>query len=57
MTGRQCRTTIAAGKVLMKDGELLGIDEEAENAYILEEAKKLWGDLNGCIYSAEGEVK
>ncbi len=50
MTGRQCQTTIANGKVLMKDRELVGIDEEAENAYILEEAKKLWGDLNGCQY-------
>ena len=55
MTGRQCRTTIAAGRVLMRDGELVGIDEEAENAYILEEAKQLWGDLNGCVYTAEGE--
>ena len=46
MTGRQCQTTIAAGKLLMKDRELVGIDEEAENAHILEAAKKLWGDLN-----------
>ena len=57
MTGRQCRTTIAAGKVLMKDGELIGIDEEAENAHILEEAKKLWGALNHCAYDAKGEIK
>ena len=28
------------------DRELVGIDEEAENAHILEAAKKLWGDLN-----------
>ena len=56
MTGRQCQTTIAAGKLLMKDRELIGIDEEAENAYILEEAKKLWGDLNGCRYDADGEI-
>lgn len=57
MTGRQCRTTIAAGKLLMKDGELVGIDEEAENAYILERSQKLWGDLNGCEYGPEGERK
>ena len=56
MTGRQCRTTVAAGKVLMLDGELVGIDEEAENAYILEEAQKLWGDLNHCAYGPDGEL-
>ena len=39
MTGRQCQTTIAAGKLLMKDRVLVGIDEEAENAHILEAAK------------------
>ena len=55
MTGRQCRTTIAAGRVLMRDGELQGIDEEAENARILEAACRLWGDLNHCNYDSEGE--
>ncbi len=50
MTGRQCQTTIANGKLLMKDRELVGIDEEAVNARILEEAKKLWGALNNCTY-------
>ena len=55
MTGRQCQTTIANGKLLMKDRELVGIDEAAENAYILEESKKLWGDLNGCSYDENGE--
>ena len=48
--GRQCQTTIAAGKVLMKDRVLVNIDEEAENAHILEAAKKLWGDLNHRVY-------
>ncbi len=43
MTGRQCQTTIAGGKPLMQDRVLVGIDEEAENAHILEAAKKLWG--------------
>ena len=56
MTGRQCRTTIAAGKILMRDGELVGIDEETENAHILEAACKLWGDLNHCAYNADGEA-
>lgn len=55
MTGRQCQTTIANGKVLMKDRELVGIDEEAVNAHILEESKKLWGSLNHCEYDANGE--
>ena len=50
MTGRQCQTTIAAGKVLMKDRELVGIDEEAVNAHILEQAKLLWGKLNHREY-------
>jgi len=50
MTGRQCQTTICNGKLLMKDRELIGIDEEAVNARILEESKKLWGALNHCEY-------
>ena len=50
MTGRQCQTTIANGKLLMQDRQLVGIDEEAENAHILEAAKKLWGSLNNRVY-------
>ena len=50
MTGRQCQTTIGNGKVLMLDRQLVGVDEEAINAHILEEAKKLWGALNHCEY-------
>lgn len=50
MTGRQCQTTICNGRILMKDRELVGIDEEAVNAHILEESKKLWGELNHCTY-------
>ena len=50
MTGRQCQTTICNGKILMRDRELVGVDEEAENAHILEESKKLWGELNHCTY-------
>jgi hypothetical protein len=34
----------------MKDRELVGVDEEAVNAHILEAAKKLWGELNHCTY-------
>ena len=50
MTGRQCQTTICNGKILMKDRELVGIDEEAINAHILEESEKLWGELNHSEY-------
>ena len=50
MTGRQCQTTIANGRVLMLDRELVGVDEEVENAHILEAAKKLWGELNHRTY-------
>ena len=50
MTGRQCQTTICNGRLLMKDRELVGVDEEAVNAHILEESKKLWGELNHCQY-------
>ena len=50
MTGRQCQTTIANGRLLMLDRQLVEVDEEAVNAHILEEAKKLWGSLNGCAY-------
>jgi len=28
----------------------VGVDEEAVNAHILEESKKLWGELNHCQY-------
>lgn len=50
MTGRQCQTTIAGGKVLMLDRELIDIDEQAVNASVLEVSKKLWGSLNYCTY-------
>ena len=50
MTGRQCQTTICNGKILMQDRQLVGIDEEAVNAHILEESKKLWGELNHTTY-------
>ena len=29
MTGRQCETTMCNGRLLMKDRQLIGIDEEA----------------------------
>lgn len=50
MTGRQCETTMCNGRLLMKDRELVGIDEEAVNARTLETARKVWGALNNCEY-------
>ena len=50
MTGRQCQTTMCNGRLLMKDRQLIGIDEEAVNARTLEVSKKLWGRLNHCEY-------
>ena len=50
MMGKNCRTTIINGKVLYKDREFVGIDEDALNAWTLEQAKKLWGGLNHRSY-------
>ncbi|MBQ3200783.1 MAG: amidohydrolase family protein, partial [Clostridia bacterium] len=47
MAGRQCETTMCAGKLLMKDRELVGIDEEAINAKTLEVSRDLWKRVNG----------
>lgn len=47
MNGRQCITTVANGRILMKNRELIGIDEEEINAKILETAKDLWKNING----------
>ena len=47
MNGRNCITTVANGRVLMKDRELIGIDEERINAEILKAAKDLWKKING----------
>ena len=50
MTGKNCRTTIINGKVLYRDREFVGIDEDAINAWTLEQSKKLWGALNRRSY-------
>ena len=42
--------TIINGKVLYKDREYVDIDEEAINAWTLEQSKKLWGELNHRQY-------
>ena len=43
-------TTIINGKVLYKDREFVDIDEDAINAWTLEQSKKLWGELNHRTY-------
>ena len=50
MMGKNCRTTIINGRVLYKDREFVDIDEEKINAWTLEQAKKLWGELNSRVY-------
>ena len=50
MMGKNCRTTIINGKVLYKDREFVGIDEERINAWTIEQSKKLWGALNHRVY-------
>jgi putative selenium metabolism protein SsnA len=48
--GKSCRTTIVNGKVLYQDREFVTLDEDAINAWTLEQARSLWGDLNGRTY-------
>ena len=50
MMGRSCRTTIINGRVLYKDREFVGIDEDKINAWTLEQSRKLWGELNHRTY-------
>ncbi len=47
MTGRSVVTTMCNGKILMKDRELIGIDEEKVLYEVREEAKKLEKSING----------
>jgi cytosine/adenosine deaminase-related metal-dependent hydrolase len=47
MTGRSVVTTVCNGKVLMKDRELVGIDEEKVLYEVRTEAKKLADSING----------
>ena len=50
MMGKNCRTTIINGRVLYKDREFVGIDEEKINAWTMAESKKLWSTLNDRAY-------
>lgn len=46
MNGRQCRTTMANGRLLYKDRQFVDIDEEKLSADIAQTAAKLWGRVN-----------
>ncbi len=50
MMGKNCRTTIINGKVVYLDRTFVGIDEDAINAWTMEQSKKLWGQLNRRTY-------
>ena len=50
MMGKNCRTTIINGQVVYKDREFVNIDEDAINAWTMEQAKRLWGELNDRVY-------
>ena len=50
LAGRSCRTTVVNGRVLYRDREFVGIDEQAVNAFCMEQSKKLWGELNHREY-------
>ena len=47
MTGRHVVTTVGNGKVLMKDREILGLDEEKAWAQIRDGAARLAKSING----------
>ena len=47
LTGRSVVTTVCNGKVLMKNRELVGLDEEKILYEVREEAKKLAHSING----------
>ena len=53
LMGKNCRTTIINGKVLYKDRAFVGIDEEKINAWTMEQACRLWGELNHREYRPE----
>ncbi len=50
MMGKNCRTTIINGKVVYQDRQFVHIDEDAINAWTMEQSKKLWGQLNHREY-------
>ena len=45
MTGRCCRTTVINGRVVYRDREFVGMDEEKINAWVTEQSEALWKTL------------
>jgi cytosine/adenosine deaminase-related metal-dependent hydrolase len=56
MMGKNCRTTIINGKVIYKDRCFVDIDEERINAWTMEQACRLWGELNHREYRAQDYI-
>jgi putative selenium metabolism protein SsnA len=48
--GHDCRTTIVNGRVVYRDRELVDCDKEKIDAFVMQQAKELWGELNGRAY-------
>ena len=46
MNGRQCRTTMANGRLLYRDRQFVDLDEEKISAEILQASKTLWRAVN-----------
>ena len=48
--GHDCRTTIVNGRVVYRDREPVDCDKEKIDAFVMQQAKELWGELNGRAY-------
>ena len=48
--GHDCRTTIVNGRVVYRDREFTDIDKDRIDAFVLDQSKKLWGELNDREY-------
>ncbi|MCC6098364.1 MAG: putative aminohydrolase SsnA [Coriobacteriaceae bacterium] len=48
--GHDCTNTIVNGRVVYRDRQLVGCDRERIDAFVMEQAKLLWGELNGRTY-------
>ena len=48
--GHDCRTTIVNGRVVYRDREPVDCDKEKIDAFVMRQAKELWGELNGRAY-------
>ncbi len=48
--GHDCTNTIVNGRVVYRDRQLVDCDRERIDAFVMEQAKLLWGELNGRTY-------